>query len=82
MADKKANIAVSAPAITFLEDELTSAKYTPAEIQRYTQTVRSYSEQLFRKSTLLGELDKVDGYDREITEKHVRTKQQLKWQKL
>lgn len=60
------------PEISINDGELISAKYTSAGIQRYKQTIKSYSKSLFNKAILIGELDKADGYDREITEHHVR----------
>lgn len=72
MTKNKITIDDLPPEIEIKEAELISAKYTPTGIQRYKQTVEDYSEQLFKKATLLGEIDKIDGFDREITEQHVR----------
>lgn len=72
MTKKKITIDDSPPEIDVKEAELLSAKYTPTGIQRYKQTIKSYGDQLFINATLQGERDKIDGYDREVTEQHVR----------
>lgn len=72
MLNMKINVGNPPPEIEIKEEGLISAKYTALGIQRYKQTIESYSEQLFNKATLLGDLDKVKGYDCEVTEHHVR----------
>lgn len=72
MTKKKITIDDSPPEIDIKEADLLSAKYTQTGIQRYKQTIEKYGEQLFKIATLLGEKDKRDGFDREITEQHVR----------
>jgi hypothetical protein len=54
------------------KESLTKANYTSAGIKRFEQTLESFSEQLYDKSILFAEAEKQDGFDREVTEKHVR----------
>lgn len=61
------------PSIEVDEKELSQSQFTTAGIQRFNQTLSAYSRQLFAKSILFADSERVDNYDLEVTEKHVRT---------
>jgi len=63
---------LSPPDISVTEDKLTQAGFTATGVQRFKQTVEAYSQRLFTKSILYGDTEKVDGFDREVTQEHVR----------
>src|SRR6185437_15765251 len=54
------------------EQELREAHFTDSGVQRYLATETAYSDELFKKATLLGEADRGAGLPLEVTHDHVR----------
>ncbi|MCB2262607.1 MAG: hypothetical protein LGR52_06655 [Candidatus Thiosymbion ectosymbiont of Robbea hypermnestra] len=55
------------------EVPLREAGYTDTAVLRYKKTVSDFSEELFRRSTQLGEASKAPNFPREITQHHVQS---------
>ena len=58
------------PEIIIKESDLEESGYTASGKERYTKTVKEYSEVLFRKSISFGDIDKAQ--IREVTHEHVK----------
>lgn len=63
---------LSPPDLTVDNTKLTAAGFTSTGIQRFKQTLNAYSLELFTKSILYGDTEKVEGFEREVTQEHVR----------
>ena len=61
------------PQVSLDEAPLRQAGYTDTAVLRYKRTVSDFSEELFRRSTQLGEASKAPNLPREITQRHVQS---------
>lgn len=60
------------PEITIDENQLQSANFSNGGIARFKETVKQYNEELFKRSSLIGESQKASEDEREISSLHVR----------